>query len=127
MQRFSWSMQNTCFFAGIIIICYVLLGTTPSESKQNFLTWLDLIVTSCAGPGSVVCKRDKSRQPGCYHMMKQDQHSYVEAKLSYFVDWAVECTTSNLSAGTFFSIEVAGVAGAGQCRFIQKKWGIFLS
>ena len=65
-----------------------------------------------------------NRLHGCYHHLKQDQYLLMEADLTTHNHWNQQCTTANISAGFFVSIEGAG---KGQCTFVNKRLGPFIS
>ena len=106
-----------------IIICYVPLGETLLISKLNFCGRMDQLVTSYAGPGTLVMGMNGIRQYGCFQKLRQDQHSQIEGKLSELVDWGSECRAAGLSAGSYLSIEGAGVGGY---TFVAKRLGPFV-
>ena len=84
-------------------------------SKLNFWGWMDQLVTSYAGPGTLVMGINGTRHYGCFQKLRQDQHSQIEGKLSELFAWSTECYAAGLSAGSYFSIE-----GVGVCTFVAK-------
>ncbi len=103
-----------------------ILGITPAQSLENLYEWLHNVVTSCVkDDGALAVVRygtTQRRMPGFFHQLRQDEHSCMEAKISYFTDWASQCNAANVSAGTYVSVEGAG---RGQCQMINKSLGPF--
>ena len=51
-------------------MCYILLESAPNDSKNNFIQWLDDIVSRLAGPGAIVRKSDGTKYP-CFYQAAQ--------------------------------------------------------
>ena len=112
-----WSCQLllrslTCNKVKLRKIIVILSGATPANSKINIMLWFDNLVTRHSDVDSLVYDCGGNRLHGCYHHLKQDQHSLIEADLTTHNQWHQQCTTGNISAGFFVSIEGAGRANA---------------
>ena len=100
----------------------IFSGTTHAESKTGLMEWMDSIVSAIATDNALVKDITGRRINGCYHMLKQDEHSKIERQLGHYRTWQTQCDNNGISAGYFISIEGAG---RGQCTLLDKGLGPF--
>ena len=119
---FTCSIYTLAFCWNYYVLC--ILGANPAHSKANMVAWLNNLVTTYGGPDVMVTTVNGNKYPCWYHKLRSDQHGHIEGQLAKLDDWSMECRQNNLSAGVYFSVEVAG---QGQCTIIHKPLGPFKS
>ncbi len=87
--------------------------------------FVDGIVSNHSGPSNFVFDSFGNRIEGAYHKLRQDEHSAIEAEISFVFRFVIADILSNVpmhSVGTYISVEGAG---RGQCVMIAKNIGPF--
>ena len=76
----------------------LLLGTTPAQSHQNLVRWLDQMK---AGADVLVYDHGNNKIDGKYNGLRSHELAKVESALSSLDQWAVECIQQQISCRRF--------------------------
>ena len=77
----------------------VLLGATPTESKDNFIEWVDDVVASVATERCRVYLFSGEKDDGNYVNLSTQQFLAVLAKFSKPQQWISDIIANNYSCG----------------------------
>ena len=97
----------------------MLLGATPTESKDNFIEWVDDVVASIATERCRVYLFSGEKDDGNYANLSTQQFLAVLAKFSKPQQWISDIIANNYSCGGLLML-----SGGGKGRLSQQ--GMYL-
>lgn len=87
----------------------VLLGTTATESKVNFMEWVDQLVVSVATEHCKVYTTTGIRDHGNFANLTTEQFIIVLARFSMAQTWMLDIVNNGYSCGAFFVMTGGGL------------------
>ena len=90
------------------VFIVVLLGTTAADSKQNFMEWMDNLVTSVASEQSKLYTLSGERQQGTFVNLRNQEFGKIVAKLTKLRVWASDIVTNSLTCESFIMVMRGG-------------------
>ena len=85
--------------------CLPLLGATEQESRKNFITWLNMTIKRNSNQRANIALDSRGEeQEGCYENMTCSDLQKVVAVFAELTEWRYHCTTTNCSAGKFYTV-----------------------
>ena len=92
----------------------MLLGTTPAESKEKFIEWVDDVIVSVATERCKVYLLSGDKDDGNYANLTSEQFMAVLAKFSKPKQWIADIIANHCSCGGFVMMSGGGAGRLSQ-------------